>query len=410
MRRTRTVDLILAGVIASSALFPMASVFAAKGGTPGANTGGGGGGGGNGGGGGTATPPPVLGVECGDVLAVDTVFTADLDCSSYGGGSIFLVSGSGITIDLGGFTVKGAGQTVFEVTGSNVVLKNGTVRNAGGYGVVVAYPGTTVSGVTILSSGYGYGVYCNTSSYEPGRFASVSVIGSNLVGGIPFYSSDCSVNVSSTRASGGGKFTDGFYLERNDTAYPISATFTGVTASSNGGNGLGLNGIPATISGSTMSSNVGAGVNFYNSNDTGGASLTLQNSTMSSNGDYCRLNDSYGTGICSGAYVQYAYSDGTTSLISGNTFDGNAEGGLYLYQPDGATVRNNTATNNRVGFQAVYVSLPGTSSGNVARFNTGLGFSGDPTFFASSRLDKCFGNNGGGDQSDANWTCVVTKN
>lgn len=73
--------------------------------------------------------PAVAAVGCGDSVTTSVTLTADLICP---GGPGLIVTGDDVVVDLGGHTVGGSVSTAafgIEVTGDNVAIRNGTVRD-----------------------------------------------------------------------------------------------------------------------------------------------------------------------------------------------------------------------------------------------------------------------------------------
>jgi parallel beta-helix repeat protein len=64
-------------------------------------------------------------VQCGDVITQDTTLDSDLDCTGNG----LIVSGSDLTLDLGGHTIRGDGDVSGSDTGIHVAASRVTVEN-----------------------------------------------------------------------------------------------------------------------------------------------------------------------------------------------------------------------------------------------------------------------------------------
>jgi len=95
----------------------------------------------------------VQAVACGATLTTDTTLTNDLDCS----GSFLpaLTLANGVTLDLGGHTVSGAGPGGgFGINGRSYTVRNGTVTN---FGHAIETEGGTVnlSHVRLVVNGQG---------------------------------------------------------------------------------------------------------------------------------------------------------------------------------------------------------------------------------------------------------------
>jgi len=87
-------------------------------------------------------PSPAYGLACGDAIRTDTVLTADLGpCPGFG----LFVAAPAVTLDLGGFTIRGSGGSVGVVAdlASLTIEGPGTITNFGN-GVRVGGRGVTV--------------------------------------------------------------------------------------------------------------------------------------------------------------------------------------------------------------------------------------------------------------------------
>ena len=84
-------------------------------------------------------------VQCGDTITQDTTLDSDLiDCPGNG----IVVGAAGVTLDLGGHTIDGAGESLLEPIGvsagsfpagiSGVVIENGSIRDFP-FGVVLGF-------------------------------------------------------------------------------------------------------------------------------------------------------------------------------------------------------------------------------------------------------------------------------
>lgn len=95
-------------------------------------------------------------VGCGSVITEDVTLTQDLRCTA---GWALVVAASGVTLDLGGYTISGGGSAsgigVFAgETLHDVVIRHGTIRD---FGATAVFAGETVDtalhGLTVLDGG-----------------------------------------------------------------------------------------------------------------------------------------------------------------------------------------------------------------------------------------------------------------
>jgi hypothetical protein len=210
----------------------------------------------------------VQAIACGDTITTDTTLTNDLECS--GAMTPALTLANGVTLDLGGHTLSGAGPgDGFGINGQSYTVRNGTVTNFGH--AVETFSGTvTLSDVRLLVNGQGVealGSRVNISDSvvnrngvglggtTPGFFVNDTTINGNGTGAV-FYQGGLVGNRDSisnnqvdgirinqgvislvdSRVNGNGAF--GVFVE-NSYQSPI-ATLIGNTVSRNGADGIRL--------------------------------------------------------------------------------------------------------------------------------------------------------------------------
>ena len=97
----------------------------------------------------------VAAVTCGSTITSSVTLVSDLRCSADG----LVVSGDGVTVDLGGHVLRGPGAaTGITITGAHVTVRNGSVRNFGeGVHVTAPFPegDTTLSRLTVIRNAVG---------------------------------------------------------------------------------------------------------------------------------------------------------------------------------------------------------------------------------------------------------------
>lgn len=79
-----------------------------------------------------AIPAQAEALSCGDTITTSTTLTEDLDCSTGGSDGLY-IDGDGITLDLGGHTITGAGgddgyEGIEVINNDNVTIENGTIK------------------------------------------------------------------------------------------------------------------------------------------------------------------------------------------------------------------------------------------------------------------------------------------
>jgi parallel beta-helix repeat protein len=118
----------------------------------------------------TAVVPSVAGaISCGDFIRQDVVLKSDLDCSAGGTGAL-IVAKDGITIDLGGHKIIGAGaldgyEGIENEGYDQVTIKNGSIEN---FSHAIYLSNVAKNRITKIKtrSGGGNGIY---SSYGTGN-------------------------------------------------------------------------------------------------------------------------------------------------------------------------------------------------------------------------------------------------
>ena len=234
-------------------------------------------------------------VRCGDVITQDTTLDSDLSCSGHG----ISIEAGGVTLDLGGHTITGAGgESVGVMTlGERATVANGTIR------------------------GFGKGVW---SDGADGVLVSAATLERNGVAVDCDYSAGCSVNRSRVRAN-----TVGVSLSAPDGGELVRSFVSGNRVYDNG-IGISLTEYLVTVSANRVERNdVGVWIDYS-------ARVTMSQNVVAENTD-------------DGVRVTFM----SRATITGNRVEGNGGNGVYL---EGdfffggstiATVRGNTVTRNR---------------------------------------------------------------
>ncbi len=269
------------------------------------------------------------GVGCGTTITVDTTLTHNLRCSADG----LFVAADGVTLDLSGHTVSGAGVgSGITITGVGVTVTNGVVAHFQ-QGIDVQRTGNqaTLTRLTIRKNGTG------------------------LRGGLSF------------SGPSQGTVSDSEFTSNDLDGIVLTGTFwtiEGATIAHNGGDGI--RGYPdafgQTIRNTRITDNAGHGISFDDQND----GLVIADNVASRNG---------GDGI---------HVDTSTAHITGNTARANGGTGIWVHEDAGLAfgpaylIADNTSTGN-LGFgirscifvDALHTCEPGMvdGGGNVARAN-----------------------------------------
>jgi hypothetical protein len=237
--------------------------------------------------------------SCGQMVSTSAFLTADLTCPGSDG---VLVAGSGITIDLKGFTLRGDRSSghlgIDDSAGFDAVtIKNGVVRNF--YVGVDAENGADNLSVSnlLVSGNLTDGVHID------GFADSVKASNSSANGeyGIILLGSNMTIQLSSAV----GNVATGILVAGGDSAKIQSATAAG-----NSGGGISVSGASARIKSSTS---VGNGANGI---EVGGNGAVVTGNRADANGFSGGASDLLGTGLYAAGY--------TTSPPTGkNTSRGN---------------------------------------------------------------------------------------
>jgi parallel beta-helix repeat protein len=297
---------------------------------------------------GSAAGAPKVFVGCGSTVYSSVTLTADLNCS--GGGDGLEIGASGITINLNGHTITGAGggdgsYGIYNDGYNDVTIQKGTIQNFL-YGIYDdgAYR-MHVSNVNIALDG--------NFSYDGG---------SDLIGIYLWYSyfpKISKVTVTSPAMNdGSGDNAYGVYLYRTDGSMVEKSTLTGLERGVYDWEG----GYTGGCLGSTYSKNTLTGNDdgFYIYEGEYGF-VTMRNNTSSNNSD-------------DGAYLHEATCDGFGSTIQSNTFNSNGAQGMHGAYNYYMKFSRNTAMNNGSNGFNFWYPYGATLKGSTANNNGGDGF------------------------------------
>ncbi|GCE77533.1 right-handed parallel beta-helix repeat-containing protein [Cellulomonas biazotea] len=309
-----------------------------------------------------AAPPPRP--ACGDTLTVDTRLRADLVCDGAG-----LRVGPGVTLDLGGHTVRGSGAGVGVAVASEgtVRVRNGTLAGWGEGIATYAVPDTDTGPLVVdrvrftgnvtglLASGEdGTGLYGKDATVTRSTFRD------NTWGLLALWHIEVDVQRTTFASNGTGVEAGdsqvdvaGSRFARNDVAMSLGQSGTTITGTTFVDNPRGLTVAPtsgATVTGSTF---VGSDV----------AVAGYGNPTVL-HIDGNRFTDN-------GTAVSFDLSDGS---VTGNTFRGNGTGLLVVQAPwDVTLVQDNTFVRGGDGIRVEQGDALLQLGGNDARRNSGWG-------------------------------------
>jgi hypothetical protein len=237
--------------------------------------------------------------SCGQMVSTNAFLTADLTCPGSDG---VVVAGSGITIDLKGFTLRGdrsSGHVGIDNSAGfdAVTIKNGVVRNF--YMGVDAVNGADKFGVSnlLVSGNLTDGVHVDgfADSVKASNSSANGEYGIILLGsGMTVQSSSATGNVATGILVAGGS----------------SAKVQSAAAAGNGGSGISVSAAAARIKSSTAVGNGGNGI------EVGGNGAVITGNRADANGFSGGASDLFGTGLYAAGY--------TTSPPTGkNTSRGN---------------------------------------------------------------------------------------
>jgi nitrous oxidase accessory protein NosD len=283
-------------------------------------------------------------VRCGDVLTADTTLTTDLDCTGNG----LVITTSGVTLDLAGHTVSGAGTGVGvaiadEPAGapvSDVTVRNGRIRGFD-TGVLVDNGHTVgLSGLRLTDDGFGANrfsapvallvgdhVTVDRTVIRPAHGAAVAVDGTDQVA------------LHRSRVTGGS-----IVLADNSVGDSITgSTLTDANVAASRSADLVISGNRLVRSGVGILEVFSAIVRDNRiSGATAGVTLDIGAFDTQITG-----NDFTGNGVGVSAVVKAPADAIRGTLISGNVFTRNAAAGVLLAAQDSRLDRPITVSGNR---------------------------------------------------------------
>lgn len=343
--------------------------------------------------------PPVAAhadVVCGQDITVSTTLTHDMTCP----GTALFVTGSGVTLDLGGHTLTGpapveaSGKVGVMVTDNraNDTVRNGNIR-AFDFGVDVhaGAVNTTVTGLNISGSTLGIRTVTGSSaSHLVGNVVTGTLGNAIQLGG------DNNVVEGDTLTSAGG--TGVLFSGNNDT-------IDGNVVTDAGAPGISLIAFPSTappfVDNRIVANTVRGAGRLFNSSSislTSGSGTVVQGNTvtgrLSTPGVF--VNDSANTTVYGNTLTQNAPgvlvrgTGSTGTQILSNTATANQNGIVVEAGPTATSVTGNSASSNRI--DGIHVSSPATVvTANTANYNGNWGI-----FAVSGTVD------GGGNRATGN--------
>ncbi|HEX5448486.1 MAG TPA: right-handed parallel beta-helix repeat-containing protein [Gaiellaceae bacterium] len=350
---------------------------------------------------------------CNSVVSQNTTLTGDMSCSGTLANAL-TIGAPGITLNLNGHTITGNGSyaCVYVYEYNNVTINGGTFAGCE-EGVYIEYAAdvTVSNNKSSGSSTVEYGVYAD--------YSGITVKGNSFV--------DPSSQGVSTEYDGGDTITKntvtftsttssyGFEDEYGNTNTYSNNTVTGPT----GGSSYGFY-MYETASSQLLGNSVTGGEYGYYVECDEYATANLNGngaSDTSSDGFYIyecenfeeNYNDPTVTQVVNNVATNaggYGIDDyyNTNAIYSGNTANGNDDGGFYFEESPGEVITGNTANKNDGDgfyFEADYnYYAPKTVSKNTANKNDGYGFSDDDYPVAASKLS------GSGNDSGCTWNII----
>jgi parallel beta-helix repeat protein len=330
------------------------------------------------------TARPALGGVCGTTITQSIVLQADETCAS--GTTGITVGADGLTIDLGGHTLRGsgisspAGIAVGPFRG--ITIKNGTVTEFDN-GITTAPQGAPhlkLSGVT-TSANAESGALLGTTDFSIDRCAflnntawglrlaaqsgkvSNSIAAGNSVIGLLILSGNLTITKVTSANNGRGidtvfpavaRIQRSRFLRNADWGVLLesASTLSGSTVVGNGVDGVRATSSGSTITGNLIAGNVGNGINVS----------AASNTTVTKN----RLVGNHADGV-------HVDAGSVDTLVERNTAVGNGGEGLSIASASTTLMKNVTNANTDSGVSAGSVIDGG---GNTARANGAGGCSG----------------------------------
>jgi parallel beta-helix repeat protein len=311
-------------------------------------------------------------VQCGDTITADATLRASLACTGDG-----VIVGAGVTFDLGGFTLSGAGGG----TGVTVQADGATIRNGKitGFGTGISTGGGTgrnLAVINITNTGNDKGFAARLPSV-----GALTIQGGSLSGSAAAVLCACGpLSISGSALSGLLSFT----ASRNITL--TGNTMNGATLTFAQTNTVLVANNPTMTNTATSVANE-SGFVFRNNRvqgadvavQIGGNSTGLQisNNTFSGNRigvladqfipeDLVISGNTFNNNRAAGIYLQAGIRSSTRAQITANTFTGNGRSSAGLTDAAGRSVNDGLHLNLPSGEPIVV-------SGNTARNNADLG-------------------------------------
>jgi parallel beta-helix repeat protein len=303
------------------------------------------------------------------------------------------MSTSNITVDLNGFSLTGAAGSqdgIVASSAANIVVRNGTVRNWGGYGLSAFVNNARVEHVNVLQNGtnglrVGAGsVVLNCEAFGNGGAGIQALNDSSVIG--------CTSNDNGREGYlGSGVFLDCVAVQNGSSGFLGGGSFGRCKASENGrtvtGNGFGLSSA-SVITASVADRNAGSGISAANDNciikdctavgntNSGilvsGTSATIKDCTAESNG-------------------RHGIESGGRCVISHCTVTGNATNGIV----GGTGAHISDCLAGVSGSHGITAGSGATIKNCTVQFNTLNGIS--VTSDTLVRENVCYSNGNGGD-------------
>lgn len=311
-------------------------------------------------------------VTCGATLDASITLTGNMYCASYSTGPAVTITKSGVTFNLGGFTIYGnssqdgvvADGTCTDTTNSdcnNVTVTNGAI--SGGNDQVDFWGTNDVASNLTLVNATDIGVYLD---YTTGASVTNNTITGAANEGI--YSEYGASNyIASNMLQDNGSENIYLYVDQADTVVGNKAAFTGTNT--------GTNYYDEYSDLNTWYGNVAQGGNYgFHVDPDGGGIVNLTNNGVAGSGKNGHSN----------YYIYYDYPVypglGASAMITGNISTGSHGDGFSDYYSVGSTWQNNTANyNTGNGFYFDYPAQE-TITNNTSKGNGGDGFNLNDTY------------------------------
>lgn len=337
-----------------------------------------------------AVPAAAANPACGSTVTTNVTLTSNLNCSGEMG---LTIGHKNITINLNGHSILGGSgadgyEGIYSASNSwgGVTIENGTIDDFE-YGVdITGARSLTLKNLTVDVDGTGSYDGVSLGNIAGGTLSGLTIQG-DVTSDYPKFGvsivDSAQVAVSNSTVVGAAADDAAFYEEygsddsyAHDTASGIYSTF--------GNEGYGFEEVDSSSVSYTGSTANHDYEGFYLASDDNGT-VTVKNNTANYNDDvgiyllgcYLEIPSGYKGSLISGNTANHngwGYYSGSSYysynvMVTGNTFNGNSEDGVYSYYDWSGTFSGNSASNNGGDGMYFYYSALLTIKGNTTSDN-----------------------------------------